>query len=282
MPLPDLETALLRAFVTSARAGSISRAAASLGYTQPALSQRLRRLERTVGRPLLHRVSSGVSLTRAGEALLPYAERILALSSLALADTRHTLEGHCGVGLIEDLAVARLPQALADFARLHPAASLEVVSAPGPAMREAFDAGRIQIALCDTAYLPEPPRWSVRLPLAWAVGPGVDPGADPLPLVLFSQPCRWRAPMLEVLAAAQRRWQVVFESTNLAGVQAAVRAGLGIAAMLPANRDPDTATTDTVLALPALPDVELGLIRRPGTEGDPLVDAVATVLRRMI
>lgn len=281
MATTDLETALLRTFVTAVRAGSISRAATSLGQTQPALSQQLRRLERAVGHQVLRRTSTGVSMTRAGEALLPYAERILALSAQGLADTRRTLAGHCGIGLIEDLASARLPQSLADFARLHPGATLEVMSSAGPEMRHAFETGRIQIALCDTAYLPEPPRWSVRLPLVWAVGPGVDVHADPLPLVLFSQPCRWRTPLLKTLDDAGRPWRVVFESTSLAGVQGAVRAGLGIAALLPANLEADMTAADNGHALPALQDVHIGLVRRPDTEGNPLIDAVEKLLRQL-
>lgn len=276
----DLETALLRAFVTSARAGSISRAATALGQTQPALSQKLRRLERRVGRPLLHRAPSGVSLTSTGEALLPYAERILSLSAEALAGAEQILSGHCGVGLVEDLAAARIPQLLADFARLHPDATLEVLVGSSAAIRRAFEQGRIHIALCDTSYLPEPPRWSLHLPLVWAVGSGVDPRADPLPLVLFSQPCRWRAPILAALDAAGRTWRVAFESTSLAAVQAAVRAGLGAAPLLSANLDPSSIPVGKDV-LPALPTVEIGLIRRPGTEGEPLVDAVDLALRRM-
>ena len=276
----DLETILLRAFVTAARAGSISRAAAALGHTQPALSQQLRKLERTIGHPLLHRTSTGVSPTPAGEALLPYAERILALSAQALADARRNLAGHCGIGLIEDLATARLPQVLADFARLHPGTTLELMTLPGPAMAAAFTAGRIHFALCDTAYLSVPPRWTVRLPLVWAVGPGFDQTLDPLPLVLFAQPCRWRAMVLDTLERAGRSWRIAFESTGLAGVQAAARAGLGAAAMMPANLD--TGLTASTVGLPPLPDVELGLVRRPGTDGDPLLDAVEALLRRLV
>jgi DNA-binding transcriptional LysR family regulator len=278
----DLETVLLRAFVTAARAGSISRAAHVLGQTQPALSQQLRKLERRTGQPLLHRAATGVSLTPAGEALLPYAERILALSAQALDATRTRLAGHCGIGLIEDLAASRLSQALADFGRLHPEATLEVVSVPGPAMREAFDAGRVHIALCDPGYLPEPPRWSVRLPLTWAAGPGLDLRADPLPLVLFSQPCGWRAPVLAALDAAARPWRVAFESTALAGVHAAVRAGLGAAALLPANIEAGMTAVDDTTLLPTLPDVTLGLARHSGTIGDPLIDAVESVLRGVV
>jgi DNA-binding transcriptional LysR family regulator len=277
----DLETVLLRSFVTAARAGSISRAAAALGHTQPALSQQLRKLERAVGRPLLHRSPSGVSLTRAGEELLPYAERILSLSAQALAETGRALTGHCGVGLHEDLAASQLPQNLADLARLHPGATLEVLILSNAAMREAYDAGRVQVVLDEVHDVPGPPRWTARRPLVWAVGQGVDVAANPLPVALFSNPCTFRTSVLETLERAGRRWQVAFESNSLIGVLAAVRAGLGVTALMPANLEPVMACHDTD-ALPTLPDVEFGLVRHPRTEGDPLIDAVETALRRMI
>lgn len=277
----DLETVLLRSFVTAVRAGSISRAATALGHTQPAISQQLRKLESAVGRPLLNRSPSGVSPTRAGEELLPYAERILSLCAQALTETGRALTGHCGVGLLEDLAASQLPQALADLARLHPGATLEVLSFSNAAMREAYDAGRVQLVLDAVPDVPGPPRWTVRRPVVWAIGQDVDVAADPLPVVLFSNPCSWRTSVLEILERADRRWQVAFESNSLVGVLAAVRAGLGVAALMPANLEPAMACHDAD-ALPTLPDVELGLARHPRTEGDPLIDAVETALRRMI
>lgn len=272
---------MLRSFVTAVRAGSISRAATALGHTQPALSQQLRKLESAIGRPLLYRSPSGVLPTRAGEELLPYAERILALSTQALTEPGRALSGHCGVGLLEDLVAARLPQALADLARLHPGATLEALTYSSTAMRQAYDAGRIQLVLDEVPYVPGQPRWTVRRPLVWAVGHGVDVSADPLPVVLFSNPCTFRMALLETLEHADRRWRVAFESNSLIGVLAAVRAGLGVAALMPPNLEPAMACHDTN-ALPTLPDVELGLVRHPRTEGDPLTDAVETALRRMI
>jgi DNA-binding transcriptional LysR family regulator len=277
----DLETVLLRSFVTAVRAGSISRAATALGQTQPALSQQLRKLERAVGRPLLHRSPSGVLPTRAGEQLLPYAERILSLSSQALTETGRVLTGHCGVGLLEDLAASQLPQVLADLARLHPGATLEVLNLSSTAMREAYDTGRVQIVLDAVPDVPGPPRWTARRPLAWAAGQGVDVAANPLPVVLFSNPCTWRTAVLETLERADRRWQVAFESNSLIGVLAAVRAGLGVAALMPTNLEPAMACHNTD-ALPALPHIEFGLVRHPRTKGDPLIDAVETALQRMI
>jgi DNA-binding transcriptional LysR family regulator len=277
----DLETALLRSFVTAVRVGSISRAATALGHTQPALSQQLRKLENTVGRPLLVRSPTGVSPTRAGEELLPYAERILALSAQALTETGRALTGRCGVGLLEDLAASQLPQALADLARLHPGATLEVLTFSSAAMREAYDTGRVQLVLDEAPQVPGPPRWTVRRPLVWAIGQGVDVTADPLPVVLFSDPCFWRTSVLAALDRADRRWRVAFESNSLVGVLAALRAGLGVAALMPANLEPAMACHDGD-ALPGLPDVELGLARHPRTGGDPLIDAVEASLRRMV
>ncbi|MFI7522907.1 LysR family transcriptional regulator [Micromonospora globbae] len=277
----DLEPVLLRAFVTAVREGSMSRAATVLGHTQPALSQQVRKLEGVVGRPLLHRSPSGVSPTRAGEELLPYAERILSLSAQALTETGRVLTGHCGVGLLEDLAASRLPQALADLARLHPGATLEVLCLSTAAMREAYDAGRVHLVLDEVPHIPAPPRWTVRRPLVWAIGQDVDVTADPLPVVLFSNMCAWRTAVVETLDRADRRWRVAFESNSLVGVLAALRAGLGVAALMPANLEPAMACHDAD-ALPRLPDVELGLARHPRTDGDPLVDAVETALRRMI
>ncbi|MFD5634003.1 LysR substrate-binding domain-containing protein [Streptomyces sp. NPDC058122] len=274
---PDLETALLRAFVSSVRSGSISRAATALGHSQPALSSQLRRLERTVGRRLLDRGTTGVSLTKAGEVFLPYAERILSLSAQAVAAAGPDVAGHCGIGLMEDFVTPSLVEALGDFSALHPDATLELVTGPGPLMKQSLAEGRVQLALCDPFYLAQTPRWTARLPLTWSAAPDLDRDQDPLPLVLFSQPCRWRAPVLDALESAGRRWRIVFESTAMGGVQAAVRAGLGATALLPANVEPGTA----VEGLPALPDVEVALVRSAGRDGDPLLRAVEDLLRAL-
>jgi DNA-binding transcriptional LysR family regulator len=87
--------------------------------------------------------------------------------------------------------------------------------------------------------------------------------------------------VLAALEQADRRFRVTFESNSLVGVLAALRAGLGVAALMPGNLEPAMAGHDTD-ALPALPDVELGLARHPRTQGEPLIDAVETALRRMI
>ena len=67
----------LATLVAVSETGSINQAAARLGYTPPAVSQQLTKLEREVGMPLLVRSRRGVELTAAGQTLVEYARRIM-------------------------------------------------------------------------------------------------------------------------------------------------------------------------------------------------------------
>lgn len=71
--------------MTVAERLSFSRAATALGMTQPAVSQAIARLERSLGLRLLERTSREVRLTDAGKILLPYAEALLADASAFMA-----------------------------------------------------------------------------------------------------------------------------------------------------------------------------------------------------
>src|SRR4051794_24053053 len=72
-----LDVRLLQTFREVAMRGSFSLAADELGFTQPAVSQHLARLERHLGVKLLERTARGVNLTPAGEALLAETEAVL-------------------------------------------------------------------------------------------------------------------------------------------------------------------------------------------------------------
>jgi DNA-binding transcriptional LysR family regulator len=85
---PDLDLRDLSVFLAVARAGSFGRAANELTVTQPAVSERIRHLERVTGRPLFERTTRGATPTAAGEQLIPYAERCLAVAAEALEATR--------------------------------------------------------------------------------------------------------------------------------------------------------------------------------------------------
>lgn len=113
----------LRIFATVARLGSFTRASEALHMTQPTVSQQIAVLEAQIGATLIERQSRRLRLTPAGEALLPYAEQMLALSEAAEEATRaaagmanRTLR--LGVG--HTLATYLLPELLRRYRELHP------------------------------------------------------------------------------------------------------------------------------------------------------------------
>ncbi|MFM0119600.1 LysR family transcriptional regulator [Paraburkholderia sp. RL18-101-BIB-B] len=106
-----MDLTLLRAFVTVAREGNLTRAAVHLHLTQPAVSLQIKHLQETLGVTLFTRTSHGLSLTRDGQALLPHAERALAAANdvqRAAQSLRHEVRGRLRIGTILDPAFLRL------------------------------------------------------------------------------------------------------------------------------------------------------------------------------
>jgi DNA-binding transcriptional LysR family regulator len=106
-----MDLTLLRAFVTVAREGNLTRAAVQLHLTQPAVSLQIKHLQETLGVTLFTRTSHGLSLTRDGQALLPHAERALAAASdvqRAAQSLRQEVRGRLRIGTSLDPEVLRL------------------------------------------------------------------------------------------------------------------------------------------------------------------------------
>jgi len=182
--------------------------------------------------------------------------------------------------LIEDIAASGLQMALADFAHVHPELELDVTVADGDAMRDAYRAGKLDLVLSDSLLVGQAPRKRRSCPLVWAAAPSFDPAArDPLPLVLFRHPCEWRVRTVQALERSGRRWRAAFESGSLIAIQAAVRAGVGIATLLPGNVEAGIVVLDPrACGLPAPPRVELALYRCPALRSDPVSDFLENLM----
>lgn len=126
MELTDLQT-----FATVARLGGITRAADELHTVQSNVTQRIKALEAEIGTVLFERHSRGMTLTGAGRRLLPYAQRMAALSREAMLAARDDGEpkGPLAIGSMETTAAVRLPVLLADFHRRFPAVRLTLKTA---------------------------------------------------------------------------------------------------------------------------------------------------------
>jgi len=126
MELTDLLT-----FSAVARNGGITRAAEELNTVQSNVTQRVKALEAEMGVALFERHSRGMTLTGAGRRLLPYVQRMAALSREAMLAARDDGEpkGPLAIGSMETTAAVRLPALLAEFHRRFPKVTLTLRTA---------------------------------------------------------------------------------------------------------------------------------------------------------
>src|SRR5919112_3309566 len=139
----------LRAFALVLDLGSISAAAAVLGYTQSAVSQQLAALEKEVGTALVERSRRPFRATPAGELLRPHVDRVLG----ALGGAEATVEDIRGGTLRIRLAAfpsalsSFVPTAVRDLRRDHPDVGVQVLQLETPAAVERLRAGDVDLAV---------------------------------------------------------------------------------------------------------------------------------------
>lgn len=149
MDFSDVSLTALRVFRTVAEQGTFTAAAASLGYTQSAVSRQIASLERAAGAELLERRRDGVRLTPAGRVVMRRATVVLDEID-ATARELSGLPGQAGtvrLGWFPSAGAVLVPRALAALRRTDP--GLQVVSREGgtPALVRALRAGSLDLAL---------------------------------------------------------------------------------------------------------------------------------------
>ena len=177
-----LDVRRLRVLREVARHGSLSAAAASLGYTQPAVSRQISVLEAEVGVPLLRRLPQGVVLTDAGQLLVRRTEEVL----VSLDRTEEELRAHAGLSggslamaAFASAAATLVPRVLARFRERHPGVELTVTVADPVDTLPLLRRGELDIALCNHDDLTVGSRSR----------PGREPGGAPVEMVrLFDDP----------------------------------------------------------------------------------------------
>lgn len=237
-----MDTDQLQAFVAVAESGSFSRAAQRLHLTQPAVSKRVAQLEARLGARLLDRVGRRVATTRAGEALLPRARRILD----EIADTRQAIRqlsgrvaGRLGIATSHHIGLHRLPPVLRAYRSRYPEVALDLRFMSSEAAWQAVLQGELELAVATFPEASPPllqllPVWSDPLaavvaeddPLAGApsVGPA-DLAARP---AIFPTPDTATRKLIDRrLAALDMRPEVLMQTNYLETIKMLVCVGLG-------------------------------------------------------
>lgn len=261
MPI-NLETDVLRTLVAICDSGGVNRAASLIGRSQSAVSLQVRKLEQQVGTALFQKQGRGLVLTEAGNVLLNYARRILALNDDAVSAVKgFAIEGSVRFGMPSDFAETWMPTLLGRFKRAYPDVHIEARVDRNAALLEALDAGKLDLALAFGAGHRVDAQPLATLPMVW-IGPQDDqawrPGSGAVPLVLFEAPCLYRDAGLKALNQAQVPWRISFTTHSLPGAWAAVESGLGVTPRVEFAL-PSGVRVLSEEGLPELPNVQLSL-----------------------
>lgn len=147
-----MELRHLRYFVAVAEALSFRKAADSLSISEPTLSQQVADLEDEIGLKLLIRNSRRVELTEVGRVFFHGARRTLASAKEAVAQAQEAAAGERGrlsIGIMSQLALAFLPDALARFRERFPLIEVTVLNMDSRTQTEALSNGTIMLGIGD-------------------------------------------------------------------------------------------------------------------------------------
>jgi DNA-binding transcriptional LysR family regulator len=260
-------------------AGGFTRAGERVHRTQSTVSQQIKRLEESVGRPLLVREGRQATPTEEGERLLTYARRILALEQEARdVVARPVIDGVVRLGIPEDFAAYRLTEMLSDFARARPTLRLHVRCGLSLHLREALERGELDVALLKRMAGQSGGIASWREKLVWVTSRRhpIDLTRDPIPIAVSEQGCLYRNQMIHAFEKAGRAWHIAYTSPNLPGIQAAVSVGLGVSVLPEVAILPEHQIIDAAHGFLPITNTEVGLVVADGAS--PACREVAGVL----
>ena len=146
----QIELRHLRYFAALAELRHFTRAAERVHVSQPTLSQQIRQLEDAFGSPLFNRIGKQVTLTPAGEALLPHARGILCQveeACTAVTELRGLDSGQLSVGVVQTVNALLLPSLLVRFSQTYPGIQVSTREVPGDQLEAGVESGAFDLGI---------------------------------------------------------------------------------------------------------------------------------------
>lgn len=252
---------LLRTFTTINDLGGFTQAGELLGRSQPAISLQVKRLEELLDVLLFNRVG-GLQLTEEGRILYGSARKILEMNDAVVSRlSTPSVSGTVRLGTPNDFEVSFLPVLLSKFSRAYPDVTLDVNSDVSINLRNGYKKGSYDLVMTMDEYQEHgfaEDDYIIET-LSWIADPGFILNKNqPVPLVLYPQGCIYRKHITDALNKANIPWRVLYCSSSLLGIQSAIKAGLGISALV-LNTIPETFQAEkTYSDLPDLGKVTIG------------------------
>ena len=276
----NLDTALLRSFVTVAETASMTAAANALHLTQGAISQQIKRLEEAFECALFERDRRGLRLTNSGERLLGKARRMLGLNDDIWAElTTPACAGEVKLGLPYALVTTYLPPVLKTYAKAFPQVDISLVCLTSPMLGQALAAGEIDLAVIEEPVGRSAGECLSIERLVWVGCKGGEAYLKrPLPISTIGDTCAFRPVMFDALRRRGMAWRTVFANGSVEAITATVLTDLAVTASLASTIPPGLDVLGAESGLPDLPSFAINLYL-PRSEANPIAQGLARHIR---
>ncbi|MEM7378341.1 MAG: LysR family transcriptional regulator [Pseudomonadota bacterium] len=277
----NLDLASLRSVVAIVDAGTMTRAAARLHLTQSAISMQVKRLEATLGSAVFDRSPQGLTPTPAGEQLVHYARKLLALNDEAWGRlTAPDYEGEVALGCPSDIVDNWVPAALQAFSRDFPRVQVQLsTGSTGSTVHllSAYHRGELDVIL--TTELDPRPDATVldTQQLVWTGSHGGSAWQRrPLPFASCGN-CAFRNVAVAALDDADVDWVSIVNTNDDRAIDAMAKADLCVRAELAGQVPAEREAIDHRGTLPDLPSCAIALYRGRVSD-NTLADKLAAYL----
>lgn len=234
----------LRLFLQLAHARNFTDVARAANVSQPAISRTIRLLEQQLGVRLFDRTSRNVTLTAAGEALVPTVERLTADYDHAFQELAQTFSGRRGrviVGALPSVAAGFLPRAIASFREANPGVEIILRDALSGSLHAQMAERRVDLAITsppDAGEFHYEPLFQDRMMLV-TTRDGAASGSPHVtwqsiadqPFIAMAAGSSVRALTDAAMANANLRARPLYECTLISTAAALIDAGLGVSAL---------------------------------------------------
>lgn len=287
-----MEIYQLRAYVTVAKIGHLTRAAEVLHLTQPAVTGQIKALEEELGIALFDRRPGRIALTRAGERLLPAAEAVLAAAGALQGQARELqgeVSGSLVIGTVGDPDSLRLGSLLGGLVAALPLLDIKTRMGDAEALREAVATSALQASFYIGPNIPrdvlglalQTLQYRVTAPAAFSqrvLHAGWREIAD-MPWIGAPQNSHPQALMRDLFARQGLLPNMALESDDVTATLSLVRSGLGLA-LLREDVAVKAAERGEVIVWPhTRVSALLAFIYPKTAEHDPAIMAALSVLR---
>jgi DNA-binding transcriptional LysR family regulator len=281
----NIPTELLRTLTAVVDLRSFTRAAQSLGVTQPAVSAQIKRLQWLLGIEIFDKSAPGVTLTLAGELVVNYARRMLSINDqiLDLTDARPS-SPLLRIGMTGDYAANAVASALVRIRREQKDLRFHFISRPLDMLMQNLRESEIDVVIGLSAGGPPPDAhrsWTEDVSWVQAADAAFDMTA-PVPLVSYGEHCAFHRAAIAALNRAGRDSESVLLASTIAGIVSALSAGLGVTTLPTGHIHwPGIAVSRNPL-LPKPADVVCGIYLREGggrAFRESVADALEDALR---